>query len=166
MIDFLRANADGRRLAATSGQVSPVGYATPRFSAECSDGSSVSVDELKGHVIHIVLSASGGELAPLSDRAPGTDVRTIVFSRARIVPVGDICVGGAEEVEAYSVLRSGLDPNEPSEFLVDPAGLLRAAWRPGAAMDWRDPGAFRKIVDAVRTTPAQTRPVTASHIHH
>jgi hypothetical protein len=50
------------------------------------------------------------------------------------------------------------------EFLVDPAGMLRAAWSPGGKPDWREADVLEREIAAIRSTPAATR-TTGSHLH-
>jgi len=53
---------------------------------------------------------------------------------------------------------------EGAEFLLDPAGALRAAWAPGGKPDWSDADVLEREIAAVRDHPDATRP-TGSNLH-
>jgi hypothetical protein len=50
------------------------------------------------------------------------------------------------------------------EFLLDPAGMLRAVWSPGGKPDWREADVLEREIAAIHNTPAATR-TTGSHLH-
>ena len=165
VIDFVRANADAARLGRAGGKVTNVGYRAPDFSAACPDGSTVSRDRLRGRVAHLVIAGhdSAQRLAHLA--AHGRDVVIIA------IPVADGATGAAcraDDVELATVLAMFGGKNAAQgdglEFLVDPAGTLRAVWAPGGEPDWRDADVMEREIAAVRNAPAATR-TTGSHLH-
>jgi copper resistance protein D len=165
VIDFVRANADAARLGRAGGKVTNAGYRAPDFSAACPDGSTVSRDRLCGRVAHLVIAGrdSAQRLAHLA--AHDRDVVTIA------IPVADVATGAAcraDDVELATVLAmfGGKDAGQGDglEFLVDPAGTLRAVWAPDGKPDWRDADVMEREIAAIRNAPAATR-TTGSHLH-
>jgi len=165
VIDFVRANADAARLGRAGGKVTNAGYRAPDFSATCPDGSTVSRDRLRGRVGHLVLAGRGSTERVAQLASHERDVVTIV------IPLADVAAGTAcraDDVELATVLAmfGGKDVGRSDglEFLVDPAGMLRAAWSPGGKPDWREGDVLEREIAAIRSTPAATR-TTGSHLH-
>ena len=165
VIDFVRANADAARLGRAGGKVTNAGYRAPDFSAVCPDGSTVSRDRLHGRVGHLILAGRGSTERVAQLVAHDRDVVTIV------TPVADVATGTAcraDDVELATALAmfGGKDVGRSDgvEFLVDPAGMLRAAWSPGGKPDWREADVLEREIAAIRNTPAATR-TTGSHLH-
>jgi mono/diheme cytochrome c family protein len=165
VIDFVRANADAARLGRAGGKVTNAGYRAPDFSAACPDGSTVSRDRLHGRVGHLVLAGRGSTERVAQLAAHDRGVVTIV------TPVADVAAGAAcraDDVELATALAmfGGKDVGRSDgvEFLVDPAGMLRAAWSPGGKPDWREADVLKREIAAIRNTPAATR-TTGSHLH-
>src|SRR5262249_54399350 len=163
VIDFVRANADAARLGRAGGKVTDAGYRAPDFSAACPDGSTVSRDRLRGRVGHLVLAGRGSTERVAQLPARDRDGAHIV------IPVADVATGTAcraDDVELATVLAmfGSKDFGDGLEFLVDPAGMLRAAWSPGGKPDWREADVLAREIAAIRNTPAAT-PTTGSHLH-
>ena len=165
VIDFVRANADSARLGRAGGKVTNVGYRAPDFSAACPDGSTVSRDRLHGRVGHLILAGRGSTERVAQLAAHDRDVVTIV------TPVAEVAAGAAcraDDVELATALAmfGGKDVGRSDgvEFLIDPAGMLRAAWSPGGKPDWREADVLEREIAAIRNTPAATR-TTGSHLH-
>jgi hypothetical protein len=53
LIDFVHANADGAHLR---GAKTNVGFPVPDFSADCPDGTTVSLADLRGSIVHLVVA--------------------------------------------------------------------------------------------------------------
>src|SRR5712691_2148388 len=51
LIDFIRANADASRIR---GLVTSAAFPAPDFSAECPNGSTISLHALRGRIVHLV----------------------------------------------------------------------------------------------------------------
>jgi putative copper export protein/mono/diheme cytochrome c family protein len=170
LIDFIHANADAIRLSAAAGKTSPTGYPVPNFEADCESGPTISIGELKGRVVDIVLAASASteQLASLSARGRAAGVTTLLITAgASIAPAVGICVANSKNTfEALSLYRRTPRKSDEAELLVDSAGSLRAVWYPGLEPDWTDPVEFRKLGETVRNAPAVARTIWASHAHH
>jgi putative copper export protein/mono/diheme cytochrome c family protein len=163
VVDFVRANADAARLARASGNVTDVGYRAPDFSATCPDGSTVSRDDLRGRIGHLIVAGGGSAERVAQLATHNRDLVTVV------IPVGDIATGAAcrtddvELAKSLAMLR-GKGQSEGTEFLVDASGALRAMWAPGGKPDWRDADVMQREIAAIRSSPAPTR-ITGSHFH-
>jgi mono/diheme cytochrome c family protein len=162
-IDFVRANADAARLRDAPAKVTNVGYRAPDFSATCPDGSTVTRDDLRGRIAHLVIAGAAERLAQLAARE--RDVVTILVPIDRDPAVIACHIDDAELVEALAMYR-GKDagPSAGTEFLVDRSGALRAMWAPGRRPDWRDAEVLQREIAAIRDNPAAIRP-TGSHLH-
>jgi putative copper resistance protein D len=165
VIDFVRANADAARLGRAGGKVTNAGYRAPDFSAACPDGSTVSRDRLHGRVAHLVVA--GHDLAQRLAHLAAHDRDVVTIA----IPVADVATGAAcraDDVELATALAmfGGKDVGRSDgvEFLVDPAGMLRAAWSPGGKPDWREADVLEREIAAIRNIPAATR-TTGSHLH-
>jgi len=165
VIDFVRANADAARLGRAGGKVTNAGYRAPDFSATCPDGSTVSRDRLRGRVVHLVVAGRGSTARVAQLVAHDRGVVTIV------IPLADVASGTAcraDDVELATVLAmfgsKDVGRSDGLEFLVDPAGMLRAAWSAGGKPDWCGADVLEREIAAIRHTPAATR-TTGSHLH-
>src|SRR5262249_3436044 len=54
LIDFIRANADARRLQTADDTTASL--RVPEFSVECPDGSDVSISQLRGRILHLIFA--------------------------------------------------------------------------------------------------------------
>ena len=168
LIDFLYANADGSRLAAFAGTVGRAGYPAPGFSAQCPDGSTVTLDDLRGRVVHLIVPGAGSPdvLNGLSERAGMADVTTILVARdASPRPDPAICVADDANLAQVLATYRGHDRIAGTELLIDHGGALRALWHPGVRRPrWTELESFRREVERMRRTPAVQRSA-ASHLH-
>jgi hypothetical protein len=78
----------------------------------------------------------------------------------------EICTAADDDlVKALAVLRGReIEGADLMEFLVDAEGRLRAAWYPGASVDWSKPevmGEAMRRLDA----PVTGRPAAGGHHH-
>jgi hypothetical protein len=169
LIDFVRANADAARLG-SSGAGTGETFAAPDFSAECPDGSTVSIKQLRGRIIHVVFAGarSEGRLRSLTGLNLGSDVTNIVVwidaSIAR--PVAMCAVVDPAVSETFAVYRdSDAGQLEGTEFLVGPAGELRSMWYPGLGQDWSVPDVLRREIEEVRGAPASRPSSHGDHKH-
>src|SRR5262249_41433704 len=133
--------------------------------AACPDGATVPGDRRRGRVAHLVVAGrdSAQRLAHLA--AHDRDVVIIA------IPVADVATGAAcraDDVELATVLAmfAGKDAGQGDglEFLVDPAGTLRAVWAPGDKPDWRDADVMEREIAAGRSAPGAAR-TPGSHLH-
>jgi putative copper export protein/mono/diheme cytochrome c family protein len=168
LIDFIHANADAARLRAAAGRVNSLGYPMPDFAANCPDGSVVSIDELKGRVLHLVFA---GPLA--ADRLHAlagfetNDVMRILIAPS--VPSSSALSCVATDLRVLRVLnlyRGTLaDDPSPTEWLVDASGSLRAIWYPGNGEAWSDLSVLKRRLDDISRVPAVTS-AAEGHAHH
>jgi mono/diheme cytochrome c family protein len=166
VIDFVRANADGSRIAPAPAKVTDVGYRAPNFSAQCADGSTVTRDRLRGRIAHLIIGspASAERVAQLASR--DRDVVTVVVPLDGAV-AGPACrVDDAELAKALAIFRSkdAAAAIAETELLVDGSGALRAVWFPGGKPDWRDAEVLQREIAAIRANPVATRTM-GSHLH-
>src|SRR5262249_50244803 len=151
VIDFVRANADAARLGRAGGKVTNVGYQAPDFSAACPDGSTVSRDRLRSRVAPLVIA--GRDSAQRLTHLAAHDRDGVLIALA----VADVATGAAcraDDVELATefAMFSGKDAGQGDglEFLVDPAGTLRAVWAPGDKPGWRDADVMEREIAAIR----------------
>jgi hypothetical protein len=168
LIDFIYANADGARLVAATGAVGRTGYPAPGISAQCPDGSTVTLDELRGRVVHLVVPGADpvAELKRLSERARAADVTTILVAQdASLPPDPAICVADDPNVVQVLAIYRGRDQIDGTELLIDPAGYVRALWHPGVRRPrWTDSFSFKEQVETIRRAAPVPRS-TAPHLH-
>jgi mono/diheme cytochrome c family protein len=169
LIDFIRANADATRLAASPGAVSLTGYPIPNFSVQCPDGLNVSIEAWRGRMIHIIVAGidSAKQLKQFSERDRAAEVSTILIAlNTSVAPEATACVADDEDVvETFALYRGeSVSEIEGTEFLIDASGSLRAVWYPGVQPDWKNPRVFNEVIERMRRTPAQQRS-RVSHVH-
>jgi len=166
LIDFLHANADARRLSAAA-DATGVALPLPEFSVECRDGSSLSIDRLRGNVVHLVFagSATTPRLRQLA-RAKADRETTIVVRSEASEPTA-FCETRDPDVIAAFALYRGTGEIDGTEFLVDASGWLRSMWVPGRRPDWAKPEILAGEIAAIRRTPGRPRPSAGAgaHVH-
>jgi len=165
VIDFVRANADAARLGQAPAKVTSIGYQAPDFSARCVDGSTITRDDLRGRVAHLVITGRGTAERLAQPTARDRDAVTIAVG-VEAVATGEACrADDLDLAKALAMLR-GKDagPGDGTEFLLDASGALRAVWSPGGKPDWRDADVLQREIAAIRLNPAATR-TTGSHLH-
>jgi hypothetical protein len=169
LIDFVHANADAPRLRGSVGEVTSAAYPAPDFSAECPHGSTPSIRDLRGRIVHVVLAgpAAVERLRRLSTLEPRNDVTTVAValdpSSAKDVA---LCVVRDPDVVTTFALYAGRDETDVDgiELLVDAAGQLRSIWYPKQRRpDWSDPAAFDRVVDRLKQMPSPA--LSAPHLH-
>ncbi len=169
LIDFIRANADARRFRTLDARQTSTGFRMPDFSADCPDGSVLSIDQLRGRIVHLVFAStqSRERVRQLSAIEPASDVIRIVAALdASVADDVPLCVArDPEVVVAFSLYRGGtVEEIDGTEFLVDAAGLLRSMWYPGSGPGWSEPAALASRIEEVRRMVAP--PWSASpHVH-
>jgi copper resistance protein D len=166
LIDFIHANADAARLRASA---KGLGYPTPDFAADCPDGTTISLRDLHGSLVHLVIAGahSAARLQQLAHTHIAHDLATIVISRedAPENNNGPFCATRDQSVRAALAVYRGEDrADEGTEFLVDAGGQLRAIWYPGLKPAWTDDNVLRQQIGEVREAAASSR-ATAPHAH-
>jgi putative copper export protein/mono/diheme cytochrome c family protein len=167
LVDFLHANADARRLAEAA-DATAVALPLPQFSVECRDGSIVSIDRLRGSVVHLVFpdASSADRLRQLAGAQ--ADHTTILAGPAR-AGVTSFCRTADPDVRAAFMLYRGSGAIDGTELLIDASGWLRALWFPGRRPDWKKPEILAGEIAAIRRTSGRPRPSAAAgaqvHLH-
>jgi len=165
LIDFIHANADGRRLVEAMEQGTTVGLPLPEFSVDCPDGRTVSAGELRGQVIQILLAGTRSSSAAAEFAGPDEHREPAIVVRSAVGNSPSCSVQDRDLLEVFAVYR-GTTPDkiEGTEFLVDASGWLRAIWWAGLTPDWNDPAVLAREITKIRRTPGQPRPAT-THVH-
>jgi putative copper export protein/mono/diheme cytochrome c family protein len=161
LIDFVHANADAARLQRRA-PGEPNAFPAPNFTAECLE-TSRSLEDLRGAFVRLVVT--GGPRPP----APGVEVATIMVPLdARDAASGACIIDEEDAVPALAVYRGDDAALAGTQFLIDPAGRLRAMWYPGLKPDWDDPAVLANEIVTLRKTPVVGRPAEAAghgHMH-
>ncbi len=167
LVDFIHVNADATRLRTLAGEVTQIGYPSPVVSADCEDGSSLSIGDLRGYALLVALSAhtSDEDLASLSERAHAAGLRSLLVTPdMATAPAKGVCV--ANDKDAFEALSFyGGEKRDQSELLVDPAGSIRALWHPGLEPSWTNPNTLRYRAETLRNAPTVARATGAGHVH-
>jgi mono/diheme cytochrome c family protein len=164
LIDFLHANADARRLSEAA-DATGVALPLPEFSVECRDGPSLSTDQLRGNVVHLVFAgpASTTRLRQLASlKAEG---ETTIVVRLEGSETSSFCEAEDADVVAAFAIYRGADDMDGTEFLADASGWLRSMWFPGRRPDWEKPEILAGEIAAIRRTPGRPRPSAGAHVH-
>jgi putative copper export protein/mono/diheme cytochrome c family protein len=126
LIDAIRARNAGVEFQTTGTWSPPV--QAPGLQAECEGGRSVSLADLRGGFVRLVVG--------VVPAAPG--VTTILATSDEAArPAPGVCIANDEDVAPAYAIVSGLPPAAMpgTEILIDGDGWLRAVQRPG----WDDP---------------------------
>jgi copper resistance protein D len=167
LIDFIRANADAVRLRAG---IKGSGYPAPDFSAQCPDGTSVTMGDLHGSLVHLIITGADpmGQLQRLAHAHIAHDLVTVVVAPEDSSPPDvPFCVAQDDSVvAAFAVYRGGTAAeSEGTELLIDATGQLRALWYPGLEPAWTDVDVLRREIAAIREPAAPARGVSHTHMH-
>ena len=132
LIDYIRAHNAGLVVHATGAWSPPL--QAPGLEANCADGGTPSLADLRGLWVRLVI---GGPAPAASDRV----VTILATAEPGAHPARGLCVAPDASVPAAYAVVSGL-PDAAlggAQFLIDPAGWLRAVQPAGAAPGWNDP---------------------------
>jgi len=157
LVDFIRANADATHIR---GLVTSAAFPAPEFSAACPNGSTISLGDLRGRIIHLVLagSRSAEHQRQLPKLDLGKDVTTIIIPLDASTAVDTtVCVATDPDViKAFALYRNrDAGQLERTEMLVDAFGSLHSIWYPG--IDWNDTDMLKRRIEEIRQTPASPR---------
>lgn len=158
LIDFLHAYNAGYAMHQTGSW--PVPVAMPQFDALCPGGRDLDLDDLRGKPMRII--AAGTETPP---KLP--DATTIVVTpQPGPEASGAGCIAGEPQVWTALAIILGLPPDAltGTQLLVDPAGWLRAVWRPGDPGNWMDPHVVAVKLNDIVTHPLKVS-APSGHIH-
>ena len=156
LIDYIHAHLAGAALARTAVLSFPV--APPALQAECANGQSVNLDDLRGQFIRIIAM-------PANPQAVAASVATTLLI-SRTPTEADKCVAAGEDVWQAFAIFAGVAPDllAGSEFLVDPNGWLRARVLPAEATAWSQPGVLAALAKEIAAHPLQAG--AGVHHHH
>ena len=162
--DFGFSVADGYSWVRTPGAKTQMSWQKPQFDAQCADGRLVDLDDVRGHTARLIMVPDEQQLEP--QLPTGLDTVTILVTRhPGLKPVGLDCVASEPELwTALAILLGGSsDDLSGVQVLVDRAGLLREAWRPGDPGEWTDP---RNLAARIRDLAAHPIAIgTSGHVH-
>jgi mono/diheme cytochrome c family protein/peroxiredoxin len=166
LIDFVHANADGAHLRKGAANA---GFPVPDFSADCPDGRTVSLTDLRGSMVHLVVAGpnSAQRLQHLAHTHIAHDLVTVEIASAELAQKDvPFCATQDEAVSAAFAVYRGANQaaSEGSEFLIDAGGQLRAVWYPGLAPAWTDDDVLRQRLTEIRNVAAAPR-AAAPHAH-
>jgi putative copper export protein/mono/diheme cytochrome c family protein len=169
IIDFIHANADARRLGDLEDSGPMIGAAAPDFFVECRDGSTFSLVELRGSIVHLIFAGtrSAARLRDLGSTSKDPDITTLAVRLDPSVSAdGTFCGTDDPDVPKAFALYAGaaVDELEGTEFLIDQAGSLRSLWHPGLEPVWTDPRALADVIATIRRTTAVPH-TAAAHVH-
>lgn len=166
LIDFLHANADARRLSEAA-DATGVALPLPEFSVECRDGSSLSIDQLRGNVVHLVFAGPASTTRLRQLASAKADGQTTIVVRPEASEPTAFCETRDPDVIAAFALYRGTDAIDGAEFLVDASGWLRSMWFPGRRPDWQEPEILAGEIAAIHRTPGRPRPSAGAgaHVH-
>jgi mono/diheme cytochrome c family protein len=166
LIDFVHANG-AAATAGADGWGHPV--PTPDFVADCPGGDTPTLRDFAGRIIHLVFPGGDGErrvqeLVTAEPTLRAAGIVTILVSGGELA--SPLCRADDPTIPAaYAILaRRSPESLAGAEFLIDPAGRLRAHWSPGEAPDWRDTGTLQQRAAVLRQTKLAA-PAAHGHVH-
>jgi hypothetical protein len=164
LVDFIHANADASRFGSAADAGMANAFPAPDFAADCADGASQMIGDLRGRVLHLVFAG-----AHSVDRLRTLEPTAIVVRLDPSISADEpFCSTDDPDVAKAFALYAGSSVEEldGTEFIVDLSGSLRASWHPGLVPDWIDPKVFAEIVDSIRRAPSATRAAPGhAHMH-
>jgi mono/diheme cytochrome c family protein/uncharacterized membrane protein len=165
LIDYLRAHNAGESMRKSGKWLHPL--PVPQFDAECSDGTTIDLDDVRGRALHII--AASEETPPDPAAVSAIDVTTIIVTRPRSArPNGKVCIASEPETWAALAIILGLSPDAlaGSQILVDQNAWLRAAWRPGDPGDWTNPRSLAATIRDIAAHPIASDAADRQVHHH
>ncbi len=175
VINFLRVNADAVRLR-TFAAGTQAAFPSPNFSADCSDGSTISVGRGPGRIVHVVAAGAGTDdwLRQIARSDMQHDVSTVVIALDR-TPELDLPICGTQDpnvIKTFALYagsdlqKNGVQLFEGTEFLIDRDGNLRSMWHPAREPGLTEPDSLTQRLEALRLPPVVVIPADAnSHVH-
>jgi putative copper export protein/mono/diheme cytochrome c family protein len=162
LIDYLRAHNAGYAFHQTGRWPQPLPM--PQFDAQCVNGRTIDLDDLRGRPLRIIAAAGDEPDPPL----PGdVDATTILVMRSTTTkPTDTACIASEPQVRTALAIIVGLSPDtlDGTQVLVDPNMWLRAAWHPGDADDWNDPHVLTQRLRDIVAHPLVVDSSSA-HVH-
>jgi putative copper export protein len=163
LVDYLRAHNRGEFVRTSGRAVVPLRI--PAFDAVCAAGRDIDADDLRGHVVRLVVTGGGVPVQPPAET--GTRPLTIMLPAEaddRSREAG--CATGSEVREAFAILLGTTsDALAGSQILIDANGWLRSVWRPGQPGGWETPARLAARVTALAEHPLPAD-AGSGHVHH
>jgi putative copper resistance protein D len=164
LINFVHANADARRLLRPGDHA----FAAPDFALECPDGSSPSLAELRGRVVHVLVAGptAAARLQQLGSTATAGVQVVIIASDPASTESAKLCATRDPRVAKGLAVYRGVPVAQldGTEFVIDASGWLRVMWYPGREPDWSEPTVLRSELDRIAQHPISGSPA-AGHVH-
>jgi len=137
LIDYLRAHNTGEFVRTAGRGLQPLRI--PGFSVACADCRTLDLDDLRGHVLRLVMSP--GNKPILASAEASRQLTTVIMPAISTGGAGEVgCVAQHEAREAFAILL-GTTPDAlaGTQLLIDPNDWLRARWHPGEPGGWATP---------------------------
>ena len=141
LIDFIRAHNAGVTYQAKG--TWPLPLKAPSMDVQC-NGQTMALHDLRGAYLLLVIGtpAAPGRPTPIAITRMPANGGAVCTSTDEAAPV------------AYAVLAGVAPADLPgTQFLIDDAGWLRAAQRPGATPSWNDPAQLAAEISALQAHP-------------
>ena len=157
LIDYIRAHNAGIEFHTSGTWSQPV--QAPGFEARCDRDRTVSLADLRGGFVRLVIGSAPPAAAPGVTTILGT-------SDPGARPSPGVCLAdNAELMRAYSVISGLALAGLPgTEFLIDGDGWLRAVQRPTAAPGWNDPAVLEADMRQLAAHPIASPGVSHAHM--
>ena len=157
LIDYIRAHNAGVTFHTDAAWSPPL--QAPELQAQCADGRTVSLTDLRGGFVRLVI----GVTPPTTYLGITTILAT---SDPAVHASAGVCVASDEDLPKAYAIVSGLAASElpGMEFLIDADGWMRAVQRPTARPGWNDPKTLAADVQQLAAHPIAASP-GASHAH-
>ena len=165
LIDYVRAYNAGVSLRDTGRWAVPV--QAPGFGMICPGNRTLTTEDLRGSVLHIVVPLPGGDPVPPSPERSPVPVVTVLLTGGPAPDHPATCINADPAVRAAYAVISGVPTAQlaGAQFLVDTNGWMRAAQRPGeTTVRWADPALLLADVRAICSQPIAAP--AGGHLHH
>ena len=150
LIDYIRGHNAGSAFGDTGAW--PMPLQAPELQAVCDGGRSVSLADLHGGFVRLVI----GSAQPTAAAGLTTVLAT---SDPAAQPSPGLCIARDETIPPAYAIVSGMSAASiaGSEYLIDGAGWLRQLQRPGTE-GWNDPQALQADIRQLQAHPIVAKP--------
>ena len=163
LIDDIRANAVGQSLPGSG--VLPYPLPLPSFAITCAGMQADRPEDLRGKAVHVIAGADTN--SPVLTAAGSVPVVRLQLTQGEGPDPSTGCVSRSADAWPTFAILAGVAPDRlaGTQFLIDPAGLIRRIWRPNQAGPTGDATALLAAVRDICENPAT--PVFGEvHEHH